>query len=102
MNAQEPDYWFKEDIASLLRCSHSKAYKLMQAWNKELAAMGYMVQRGCVPRKYAIDRLGLEARAVGQEENHRGTKDSSRRSAGVFRGRDYVGLSVRSRTASHV
>ena len=51
------------DVAEILQCSISKAQKLMAGWNKELEARGFVTMQGRVPRRYAIDRLGIEARA---------------------------------------
>jgi len=55
------------DVAEILQCSISKAHKLMAQWNKELAARGFVTMQGRVPRRYAIDRLGIEARARKEE-----------------------------------
>ena len=63
----EPYFWKAADVAEILQCSVSKAHKLMMQWNKELAARGYTTMQGRVPKRYAIDRLGIEARA-GKEE----------------------------------
>ena len=76
------------DVAEILQCSISKARKLMAGWNKELAARGFVTMQGRVPRRYAIDRLGIEARAF--EENGK-NQDSvvdieSRRTGAVRRG----------------
>lgn len=71
MRMREPYYWRAEDLAQVIACSKSKAYKLVQLWNKELAALGYHVQSGRVPRQYAIDRLGLEARWEGAGKEFR-------------------------------
>ena len=76
------------DVAGMLQCSISKAHKLMAQWNKELEARGFVTMQGRVPRRYAIDRLGIEARAF--EENGR-NQDSvvdieSRRAGAVRRG----------------
>jgi len=56
------------DVADMVQCSISKAHKMMAQWNRELAARGYTTMQGRVPRRYAIDRLGIEARA-GAEKN---------------------------------
>lgn len=55
------------DIAEMLQCSISKAHKMMAQWNKELAARGYTTMQGRVPRRYAIDRLGIEARSFEKD-----------------------------------
>lgn len=90
----DPYYWRPKDLADMLECSMSKAYKLLQQFNKELSSQGYVTIAGRVPKQYAIDRLGLEARGIGQRENHQGTENHTRRSAGIFRGRNHVGLSM--------
>ena len=51
------------DVAQVVRCSTGRAYQLIRQWNKELSAKGFTTMTGRVPRQYAIDRLGLEARA---------------------------------------
>ena len=56
------------DVADMVQCSISKAHKMMAQWNRELAARGFTTMQGRVPRRYAIDRLGIEARA-GKEES---------------------------------
>lgn len=56
-------FWGPDDIAEILACSKSKAYKLIQKFNKELNARGFETLHGKVPKQYAIDRLGIEARA---------------------------------------
>lgn len=58
----ESYYWTKDDVADLIKCSDSKAYKMISKWNTELQGKGYDTIRGRIPRQYAIDRLGLEAR----------------------------------------
>lgn len=88
-------FWRAEDIAEMLECSMSKAYKMTQKWNKELKERGYETLAGRVPKQYAIDRLGLEARGIEQQADHKGTSDYSGRSAGLLRGRNHGGLSVR-------
>jgi len=87
-------FWRPKDIAELLECSMSKAYKIVQQFNSELSAMGKYTMAGRVPKQYAIDRLGLEARGFEQAD-HKGTSDHSGRSAGLLRGRNHGGLSVR-------
>ena len=60
---KEAYFWRAADVAQVVRCSTGRAYQLIRAWNKELAAKGFTTMQGRVPRQYAIDRLGLEARA---------------------------------------
>lgn len=82
----EAYFWRAKDVAEVLQCSVSKAHKLMAAWNKELEARGYVTMQGRVPRRYAIDRLGIEARADGEERtNHKIVTDVTSRRAGAVR-----------------
>lgn len=84
-----------EDVAGMLQCSVSKAHKLMAQWNKELAARGFVTMQGRVPRRYAIDRLGIEARAFEENgKNPGGVVDlESRRTGFMGRGNRKRGLS---------
>ena len=91
----DPYIWRPKDLAAILECSMSKAYKLLQQFNKELSAQGYVTMAGRVPRQYAIDRLGLEARGNVQSANHQGVENHPGGSAGLFRGRNHGGLPVR-------
>lgn len=83
------------DVAEILQCSISKAHKLMAGWNKELAARGFVTMQGRVPRRYAIDRLGIEARAFEENgKNPGGVVDlESRRTGFMGRGNRKRGLS---------
>ena len=77
------------DVAEMLQCSISKAHKLMAGWNKELAARGYTTMQGRIPRRYAMDRLGIEVRAVDEKAaNPSGVIDLESRRAGALRGRN--------------
>ena len=60
---KESYFWRAADVAQVVRCSTGRAYQLIRQWNKELSAKGFTTMTGRVPRQYAIDRLGLEARA---------------------------------------
>lgn len=74
------------DVAEILQCSISKAHKLMAGWNKELAARGFTTMQGRVPRRYAMDRLGIEVRAIDSEtKNPEGVVDIASRRAGAVR-----------------
>ena len=88
-------FWRPKDLAKILDCSMSKAYKMMQKWNKELKERGYETVAGRVPKQYAIDRLGLEARGIEKKESDRGIADAAGRSAGILRGRNHGRLPVR-------
>ena len=67
----EPYFWRADDVAEILQCSISKAHKLMAQWNKELNARGFVTMQGRVPRQYAMDRLGVDARAVEEKSSPR-------------------------------
>ena len=58
----EAYYWRAADIAKVVQCSVGRAYQFIRTWNKELSEKGFSTMQGRVPRQYAIDRLGLEAR----------------------------------------
>ena len=91
----EAYFWRAKDVAEILQCSVSKAHKLMAQWNKELAARGFVTMQGRVPRRYAIDRLGIEARAFEDNgKNQGGVVDlESRRTGFMGRGNRKRGLS---------
>lgn len=46
-----------DDIAELLQCSQSHAYKIMRELNNELKKKGKIVVAGRVPRRYIEERL---------------------------------------------
>jgi len=55
-------YYSASDIAKMLGCSISHAYKLVRIMNKQLAADGYLVLAGKVPIRYFEERwYGLSA-----------------------------------------
>lgn len=45
------------DIAEMLQCSESHAYKIMRTLNEELRKKGKIVVSGRVPRRYVEERL---------------------------------------------
>lgn len=49
-------YYTANEIAEMLGVSRAKAYKLVKELNEELAAKGYIVIAGKIPRKYLADR----------------------------------------------
>lgn len=86
-----PEQYFLRaaDVADILQCSISKAQKLMAQWNKELAARGFTTMQGRVPRRYAMDRLGIEVRAIDEEaKSPEGVVDIASRRAGAVRRAD--------------
>ncbi|MDT8715469.1 transcriptional regulator [Clostridium sp. 19966] len=48
----ESAFYTVEDVKTLLDVSDSKAYKVIQALNKELKSKGYITIAGKVPKKY--------------------------------------------------
>lgn len=52
-----PKFMKAAEVAELLECSKSKAYKIMQKLNKELEAAGSITVAGRVSRKYLMERL---------------------------------------------
>lgn len=45
------------EVASLLECSESHAYKVMQKLNKELEAKGKITVKGRISRRYLMERV---------------------------------------------
>lgn len=45
------------EVASLLDCSESHAYKVMQKLNKELEAKGKITVKGRISRRYLMERV---------------------------------------------
>ncbi|MCD8311245.1 MAG: transcriptional regulator [Firmicutes bacterium] len=52
-----PKFVRAAEVAELLECSESKAYKIIQKLNKELAATGSITVAGRVSRRYLMERL---------------------------------------------
>ncbi|WP_238917215.1 transcriptional regulator [Clostridium sp. YIM B02555] len=48
----EQTYLKMEDVKEIIGVSESKAYKIIQALNKELKSNGYIVVAGKVPTKF--------------------------------------------------
>lgn len=53
---QESLYFTANEIALMLGVSRAKAYKLVKELNAELAAKGYIVIAGKVPRKFLAEK----------------------------------------------
>ena len=53
------DFLTAQEVAVVLRCSTSRAYKLMAAIRKEMEKQGLLTIRGRVPRKRLLERVGL-------------------------------------------
>ena len=45
------------EVASILECSESHAYKVMQKLNEELEQKGKITVRGRVSKKYLLERI---------------------------------------------
>lgn len=45
------------DVASLLDCSQSHAYKVMQKLNKELEDKGKITVKGRISKRYLLERV---------------------------------------------
>lgn len=45
------------EVAELLNCSESYAYKIMQQLNQELSAQGKITIRGRVSKRYLLERI---------------------------------------------
>ena len=55
--AEQPKFLRVTEVASLLECSESHAYKIIQKLNKELEARGAITVAGRVSRRYLLERL---------------------------------------------
>ena len=53
---QECLYFTAVEIAEMLGVSRAKAYKIVKELNDELAAKGYIVVAGKVPKKFLADK----------------------------------------------
>lgn len=45
------------DVATIMNCSKSHAYKILQELNKELAASGYVTMRGRIPKAFWKEKM---------------------------------------------
>lgn len=55
---QEPPKFLRvTEVASLLECSESHAYKIIQKLNKELESKGAITVAGRISRRYLMERL---------------------------------------------
>lgn len=55
--AQVCFYYTAEEVMEILGVSRAKAYKLIKELNEELAAGGYIVTAGKVPKKLLAERV---------------------------------------------
>lgn len=54
---EAPNFLRVTDIAKILQCSESHAYKIMRELNKELKKKGKVVVAGRISRRYLEERL---------------------------------------------
>ncbi len=57
VQTEAPRFLRVADIAEMLQCSESHAYKIMRTLNEELKKKGKIVVSGRVPRRYVEERL---------------------------------------------
>lgn len=57
-----------DQVAEILKCSKSKAYKIMQQLNNELEKDGYITIGGRISRDYLYKRMGIRNK-TGRSEN---------------------------------
>lgn len=50
-------YYTAQEVMEILGVSRAKAYKVVRELNEELAAKGYIVAAGKVPKKFLAERL---------------------------------------------
>lgn len=50
-------YYTAQEVMEILGVSRAKAYKVVRELNEELAAKGYIVTTGKVPKKFLAERL---------------------------------------------
>lgn len=55
--AQTCLYYTAQEVMEILGVSRAKAYKVVRELNEELAAKGYIVTSGKVPKKFLAERL---------------------------------------------
>ena len=54
---ETPNFLRVDDIAKMLQCSESHAYKIMRELNEELKKKGKVVVAGRISRRYLEERL---------------------------------------------
>lgn len=60
----EKDFLRAGDVAKILGCSKSSAYRIMRRLRKELDEQGLLTLPGIIPRHYLLQRLGANADAL--------------------------------------
>ena len=56
----EKDFLRADDVAKLLGCSKSTAYRLMRKIRAELDAKNLLTLPGVIPRHYFLERMGVK------------------------------------------
>lgn len=56
----ERDFLRADDVAKILGCSKSSAYRIMRRLRKELDEQGLLTLPGIIPRHYLLQRLGVK------------------------------------------
>jgi len=64
----EVEFYLVNDVMRILGVSKSKAYKVMQDMNKELAKQGYFTIAGKVPKKYFEERFYFESERTSSKK----------------------------------
>lgn len=54
---EQKKFFRVEEVAALLECSQSHAYKIMQQLNKELEADGKITVKGRISKRYLLERV---------------------------------------------
>ena len=60
----ESDFLRATDVAKMLGCSKSSAYRIMRRLRKELDEQGLLTLPGIIPRHYLLQRLGANADVI--------------------------------------
>jgi len=58
----ESDFLRASDVAKMLGCSKSTAYRIMRRLRAELDSKGLITLAGIVPKHYFMERMGVDYR----------------------------------------
>ena len=58
-------YLSAADVGQIMNYSTSHSYAIIKQLNAELKAKGYIIRSGQIPRKYFMERVGLEDEQSG-------------------------------------
>ena len=58
-------YLSASDVGQIMNYSTSNSYAIIKQLNAELKAKGYIIRSGQIPRKYFMERVGLEDEQSG-------------------------------------